>query len=80
MWASTNQQVVATHWISFELIEKFVEKKKKKKGTEVLVSQIPVTVTLNEGEGHLDWYEHVEFNSPYYDAKYDKNWSINVRI
>ena len=38
--------------------------------TEIFDSQ--TTVTLNEGQGHANWYQNVEFSGLYHHHKFEK--------
>ena len=42
---------------------------------DVLISH--TTLTLNKGQGHLNWYKNVEL-SGHYHAKLERDWSVNV--
>ena len=37
-----------------------------------------MTVTLNEDQGHPNWYQNAEFSSLYPHTKFERNWSVNV--
>ena len=50
----------------------------QKTDEEVLIPQI--NVTLNQGQGHPNWYENVEFSGPYPYTKFERNQSVNVWI
>ena len=70
----TNQQVVATYWISSKLTVKLPRKFRQ----EFLISH--TTVTLNEGQGNQNWYQNVELSSLYHYTKFERNLSIDVWI
>ena len=63
--ASTNQQGVATYWISSKSILSYVRKWTLK--------------FLNEGQSHLNWYQNVQPSGFYYDAKFRRNWSVWIQ-
>ena len=35
-------------------------------------------VTLNEGQGHPNWYQNVELSDIYHHTKFERNGSMNV--
>ena len=41
---------------------------------------ISKTVTLSEGQGHLNWYQNVQFSGLYNPAKFQRNCSVNDQI
>ena len=69
-WASTYQQVVATHWLSSKSMLQFARKWTLK----FLISY--TIVTLNEGQGHSNWY--VELSGPYHHIKFERiSWQMS---
>ena len=40
----------------------------------------PITVTLNEGQGHLNWYQNVELSGLYHHTYFERNRLANVWI
>ena len=37
-------------------------------------------MTLNQGQGHPNWYQNVELSGLYHHTKFERNWSVNVWI
>ena len=38
------------------------------------------TLTFNEGQGHSNWYQNIEFTSFYLHTKFERNWSVIVQM
>ena len=69
-----NKQVVATHHIASHLTAKFPRKWTPK----FFISH--TTVTLNDGQGHTNWYQNAEPSSLYHHTKFQRYRSVNVSI
>ena len=66
-----NQQAMAYH-ISSKSIEKFEIKTTQK------LPLSHTTTTLNEGTGHSNCYQYIQFSGVYHQTKFERNRPVNV--
>ena len=72
VWVSSHQHVSTVHQIPFKSIDNFV----RQLAQNFLLSSTPVT--LNQGQGQLDYDQNVKYNSIYYHTKFESNPFINI--